>query len=167
MSHTLRYTVDEKMNRDSISQYLYAVHLRPKLPVFVLLLLYLTVILFIDFPYRDWLAVGLGVAIVFLIIVWVKTYFAMQAQGRDGLKLLTHPEITITIDEEIVEYASSTGNRRHAWNKIDRFCETRDFLVFHSGKIPLLVLPKAPLTPDALAFIKTKTRGLPSPAARS
>lgn len=167
MTHTLRYTVDEKMNRDSISQYLCTVHLRPKLPVFVLLLLYLTVILFIDFPYRDWLAVGLGVALAFLVIVWVKTYFAMQAQGRDGLKLLSHPGITLTIDEQIIEYASATGNRRHEWNKIDRFCETRDFLVFHSGKIPLLVLPKTAFTPDALAFIKTKIRGLKSPAARS
>jgi hypothetical protein len=37
-------------------------------------------------------------------------------------------------------------------------------MVFHSGKVPLLILPKASLTADARAFIKTKTQGLKSPA---
>ena len=166
MSHTIRYDVDEKMNQASISQYLCTVHLKPKRPVFLILPLYLIVLLFIDFPYRDWMVVGISVIIVFLIIAWVKTYFLMQAQGRDGLKLLSHPTITINLSGELIEYSSSTGTRRHEWTKIDRFCETKDFMVFQSGKVPLLILPKAPLTTDAYAFIQSKTQGLKSPATR-
>ena len=41
--------------------------------------------------------------------MWVKTYFIMQAQGRDGLKLLSHPTITINLSDELIEYSSSTG----------------------------------------------------------
>jgi hypothetical protein len=90
----------------------------------------------------------------------------MHTQGRDGLNLLSHPKITINLSDELLEYSSSTGTRRHEWTKIDRFCETKDFMVFHAGKVPLLVLPKAPLTADASAFIHSKTQGLKSPATR-
>lgn len=166
MSYTISYDVDEKMSRASITQYLCTVHLRPKVPMFVILPLYLVLLLCIDFPYRDWMVVALGVVMLFLIIAWVKTYFLMQAQGRDGLKLLSHPTITLNLSDDLIEYSSSTGTRRHEWSKIDRFCETKDFLVFHSGKVPLLILPKAPLTSDAAAFIKEKTKGLKSPATR-
>ncbi len=165
MNHTISYDVDERMNRASISQYLYTVHLRRKIPVFLLLPLYLLVILFIDFPYRDWVIVALGAVILFLSVTWIKTYLLMQAQGRDGLKLLSHPTITIRLSDEFIEYASSTGTRRHEWSKVDRYCETKDFMVFQSGKVPLLVVPKAPLTPEAHAFIHTKTSALQKPPA--
>jgi uncharacterized membrane protein YqjE len=164
MKHTIRYDVDAQMSRASISQYLYTVHLRPKRISFALLPLVLIILLFIDFPYRDWAIIGVGVVIIFLIIAWVKTYFLMQAQGRDGLKLLSHPTITINLSDELIEYSSSTGTRRHEWAKIDHFCETKDFMIFQSGKIPLLILPKAPLTADAYTFIKGKTHSLKSPA---
>ena len=39
-------------------------------------------------------------------------------------------------------------------------------MIFQSGKVPLLILPKAPLTADASAFIQNKTQGLKSPATR-
>ncbi len=166
MPHTITYDVDEPMNRTSISQYLWTVHLKPKIPVFVILPVLLIALLCFDFTYRNWLAAVLGTAIGFLIIAWVKTYVHMQAQGRDGLKLLSHPTITITLTDDTIEYASSTGTRRHDWSKIDRFCETKDFLVFQSGKVPLLILPKAPLTADARAFIQNKPHSLKPPATR-
>jgi len=166
MNHRISYNVDEKMNQASISQYLYTIHLKPKLPVFIVLPILLIALLCFDFPYRDWLTVSIGAGICFLIIAWIKTYFHMQDQGRDGLKLLSHPTITINLSSELIEYSSSTGTRRHEWTKIDRFCETKDFMVFQAGKVPLLILPKAPLTTDAYAFIQSKTQGLKSPATR-
>jgi hypothetical protein len=109
MHLVITYDVDETINRASISQYLYTVHLRPKLPVFIMLPVFLIFFQLIDFLSGDWLSIGIGVAIFFLAIMWVKTYFLMQAQGRDGLKLLSHPTITITLSDDLLEYSSSTG----------------------------------------------------------
>ncbi len=152
------YQVDEALNRSSIKQYFWTVLIRPKLPIFLVILACLIAICLISFPYQEWIALVLGTLVLVLIVSWMKAYFVTQAQGRDGLKLLNHPNIEIEMDEETITYRSSTGTRLHSWSKIDKLIETRDFVILQSGKLPLLILPKLPLSTDALKYLKGKTQ---------
>jgi hypothetical protein len=69
---------------------------------------------------------------------------------------MEHPRVEVTFSDAGVEYVSSTGVRKHSWDKIEQLKETRGFVIFMHGKLPLLSLPKAPMTPDILSFIHAK-----------
>ena len=55
-----------------------------------------------------------------------------------------------------IVYRSSTGTREHAWTKIERLVETKDFVILMAGTLPLLSLPKAAFADDALAFLRER-----------
>jgi hypothetical protein len=156
MKYTATYEVTAKLQDDSVRQFYWNVLLRPKIGgIFVTLALLLGLIA-LDFPYKSWVVGFNGALFLFLVIMWAKTYFQILSQARAGLRLMEHPHVEILLDESQVEYVSSTGTRRHPWNKIERIVETSDFMILMYGKIPLLSLPKACFTTEALDFIQER-----------
>lgn len=160
MPFTAQYDVTQKLQDDMMSQFFFYVMLRPKLKprplTIIALLVAVGAMPFLDQKHRLWF-IGALVTFYFVVTVaWVKTYFQMRAQGRAGLKVMEHPRVEITLDDEAVHYSSSTGTRRHAWLKIERIEETRDFIVLMTGKLPLMMLPKSPFNSEALTFMRRR-----------
>ena len=82
----------------------------------------------------------------------------LHDDGADGFEHGEQPRVEILLDEALIEYVSSTGTRRHQWEKIGEIQETEDFVILVNGKLPLLSLPKACFSSEALTFMKEKCR---------
>ncbi len=112
----------------------------------------------LDPPYKPWVVGFLAGLFFLLIVTWGKAYFQVIAQARAGLRLMENPKVEITLDDSLIEYASSTGTRRHPWEKIEKVEETKDFVILMNGTLPLLSLPKACFSSEVLTFMKEKSR---------
>ncbi len=156
MKFSATYEVTPRLQDDSVKQFFWHVLLRPQLGGLLSMVAVLLAFIGFDLPYKPW---GIGFCsglLLFACATWCRTYFQIIAQARAGLKLMENPKVVITLDDACIEYASSTGTRRHAWDKIERCIETKDFVVLMHGKLPLLSLPKASLPSEALAFMQQK-----------
>ncbi|MES2660681.1 MAG: YcxB family protein [Verrucomicrobiota bacterium] len=158
MKFTATYDVTARIQEDSVKQYYWHVLLRPRIGGMLVVFAALLVMIALDSPYKPWFVGFFTATFLFLIITWVKVYFQIIAQARAGLKLMENPKVEISLDESLIEYESSTGTRRHQWEKIERIEETKDFVVLMNGKLPLLILPKAFFSDEALTFLKERSR---------
>lgn len=150
------YEVTLPLQEASVRQFFFSVLVRPRIAAFLTILVVTVAMFFLDPPFKPWV-VGFCTALSLLMLVmWVKAYLQIVEQARHGLLLMEHPKVEITMDDSFIEYVSSTGTRRHHWSKIERIEETKDFVILMNGKLPLLSLPKAPLSQEALAFMKEK-----------
>lgn len=156
MNFSTTYDVTSKLQDDSVKQYFWHVMLRPRIVGVFLVFAMLIAAIFVELPYKPWIVGFFSAMFLFLIITWVKVYFQILHQARAGLRLMEHPKVDISLDDSLIEYASSTGTRRHHWDKIERIEETKDFVILMNGKLTLLSLPKAHFTSEALAFMKER-----------
>jgi len=155
MEQIISYEVSPAMQDASIRQYFFSVLFGWR-RVIPLTLLTLLAIALIASGAASVPAAIVGSVVVVLLILWVKAYFQSLSQGRAGLRLMEHHRIEVRLNEEAVEYRSSTGTRVHRWEKIDRLIETKDFLILMHGKFPILSLPKEFLSPTAAGLIRSK-----------
>ncbi len=157
MHFSTTYDVTPAIQDASVKQFFWHVLLRPKIGGIMVVFIALIVMFALDFPYKPWIVGFFTAMFLFLFVAWTKTYFQIIAQAREGLALLEHPKVEVSLDDSLIEYVSSTGTRRHRWEKIERIEETRDFMIFMAGKLPLLSLPKACFTSAVIDFMKEKT----------
>lgn len=158
MKFSATYEITPKLQDDSAKQYFWSILLRPRMGAILAFLALLPGMIFLEFPYKPWIVGFFSAAVLFLVIVWVRAYFQIIAMARAGLNLMEHPRVEILLDEALIEYVSSTGTRRHQWEKIGEIQETEDFVILVNGKLPLLSLPKACFSSEALTFMKEKCR---------
>lgn len=158
MKFTATYDVTPRIQDDSVKQYYWHVLLRPRMGGILVVFAVLIGTIALDPPYKPWIVGFFSATFLFLIISWVKTYLQVIAQARAGLKLMESPKVEISLDDSLIEYESSTGTRRHQWEKIERIEETKDFMILLNGKLPLLMLPKAFFTDEAITFMKERSR---------
>jgi glycerol uptake facilitator-like aquaporin len=154
--HTARYIVTAELQEKSVKQYFWRAMIGPRLGGFLILLGLLMFALTYDYPYKPWVVGFLSSVSLLLIAAWTKTYLNILVQAKTGLRLMEHPNVEIRLDDTMIEYSSSTGIRRHCWDKIDRVGETRDFLILISGKLPLLSLPKSCFSDEAVRFLRER-----------
>jgi hypothetical protein len=163
------YEVTPKLLDDFVKQYYWHELLRPR-RIFGMLLVLAFVLGTIATPYdsppKSWAVGFLSAVTILLVAAWVRAYFQFLAQERAGLKLMEHPNVKISMDDARIEYASSTGTRRHQWEKIDRILQTKDFVILMSGKLPLLSLPKLCFSIEALAFMEDRVAATKKEARR-
>ncbi|MGF1679550.1 MAG: YcxB family protein [Candidatus Methylacidiphilales bacterium] len=157
MKYTATYEVTAKLQDDSMKQFYWHVLLRPRIGGIFAILAVLVGVIFFEPPYKPWVVGFMGALFLLLIVMWAKAYFQILSQARDGLRLMEHPNVEVTLDDSQIEYVSSTGSRRHHWNKIEKIVETTDFIILMNGELPLLSLPKACFTNEALNYIKEKS----------
>lgn len=156
MKFSATYTVTPRLQDDSVKQFFWHVLLRPQIGGLLSMVAVLLAFIGFDLPYRPWV-IGFGSGVLlFACATWCRTYLQIIAQARSGLRLMENPQVVVTLDDSCIEYASSTGTRRHAWDKIERLIATKDFVILMHGKLPLLSLPKACLSSEALAFMQQK-----------
>jgi hypothetical protein len=158
MTFTTTYEVTRKLQDDSIKQFYWQIMLRPQIGAILAVFAVWIGVIALELPYEPWVVGFFSAMCLFLVVTWVKAYFQMIAQARAGLKLMEYPKVDISIDDSRIEYVSSTGTRRHQWEKIERIEETKDFVILMNGKLPLLSLPKACFCTEALTFMKEKCR---------
>lgn len=154
--HTATYIVTAELQEDSVKQYFWRVMFRPRLGGFLILLGLLLFAFTFNYPYKPWAVGFLFSASLVLIATWAKAYFQIIGQAKAGLRLMDHPNVEVGIDDTMIEYSSSTGTRRHRWDKIDTVRETRGFLILMSGKLPLLSLPKSCFSDEAIRFLRER-----------
>lgn len=153
------FEVTPKLQEDSVKQYYWHLLLNPRRTVGMVVLLALllgTIATPYDSPQKTWAVGFLSAVCIFMVILWAKAYYQFLAQARAGLKLMENPKVEISMYDSLIECASSTGTRRHQWDKIERIEETKDFVILMNGKLPLLSLPKACFSSEALAFMKNR-----------
>jgi hypothetical protein len=154
MKFTANYEVTASLQDASVRQFFFSVLLRPRIGAFLAIFAVTLGVIILDPPFKTWV-VGFCTALsLLLVVMWVKTYLQVVGQARAGLRLMEHPRVEITMDDSLIEYVSSTGTRRHQWSKIERVEETKDFVILMNGKVPLLSLPKASFSAEALTFLK-------------
>lgn len=156
MKHTASYDVTPEMQYASVKQFFWSVLFRPRRAGIVTVVVAWLAMIVMDPPYKPWLVGFFTAAVLFLVVSWVRTYWLVLAQAKAGLRLIENPKVQISIDESQVEYVSATATYRHAWSKIERIEETKDFVIFMHGKFPLLSLPKSSFSSEELIFMKTQ-----------
>lgn len=156
MKYTATYEVTAKLQDDSVKQFYWHVLLRPRIGGIFAIFAVLVGVIFLEPPCKPWIVGFVGAMFLFLITTWAKAYFHIISQARAGLRLMEHPKVEVILDDSHIEYISSTGSRRHHWNKIEKIVETTDFIVLMNGKLPLLSLPKCCFTSEVLNYIKEK-----------
>lgn len=157
MKFSASYETTGAMQDASIHDYYFHVLLRPRIWWNIALLLLLASMFVLVPTYRSWVAIFAATALSIHISIWIKAYFQLRRQARAMLELMEHPQIEITLDDDGISYTSSTGTRRHLWNKIRRITETQDFLFLMSQSLPLVTLPKSAFSGEALSFIREKS----------
>lgn len=143
-------------------EFFFGVLLRPRLLRIVAclgllgVLAVLTSLSGLDVTYRLWTVGFLSAVMVMILLTWIITFFRARAQGRAGFRLIEHPRVEVTLDEQQVLYSSSTGTRQHSWEKIQRIVETKNFVALMAGDVPLLMLPKSCFGTEALSFLRER-----------
>jgi hypothetical protein len=158
MPYSAHYKVTREMQDASISQFYYRVLLRPKLAGIITIFIFLIAMIALDPPFKPYVVGFFSAAFLLIVASWVKVYFQLRAQARTGLRLMEHPEVEIRMDEQAIEYISSTGTRRHSWEKIQRLEHTKDFVILMNEKLPLFSLPKSCFSGEMLEFLKQKAQ---------
>lgn len=154
--HTATYTVTAELQEKSVKQYFWRTLIGSRLGGFLIVLALLMFAFTYDYPYKPWVVGFLTSISLLLLAAWTKTYLNILGQAKTGLRLMEHPNVEISLDDTLIEYSSSTGTRRHRWDKIDSVGETRDFLILISGKTPLLSLPKSCFSDEAVCFLRER-----------
>ena len=154
MEFLCRYEVTSAMQDTSVRQYFFTIMLGRRWLGLMAGLALALIAWQLGAP--PWAAAALCAAVLVLVILWIKTYHHVIQQARSGLRLMEHPLVEVSLTDEALEYRSSTGTRRHGWDKIERMRETKDFLIFQHGKIPLLSLPKSALPAEALEWLRQR-----------
>lgn len=154
--HTATYIVTAELQEKSVKQYFWRAMIGPRLGGLLILLGLLMFAVTYDYPCKPWVVGFLSSVSLLLIAAWTKMYLNILGQAKTGLRLMEHPNVEISLDGTMIEYSSSTGTRRHRWDKIDRVGETRDFLILISGKTPLLSLPKSCFSYEAERFLRER-----------
>jgi len=154
-----KYEVTQQLQDDSVKQFFWNLLLRPlRITRLCLVLFILLGFLFFDLPYKQWLVGFIGGLLLFLVIAWAKSYFNMIKHARKGLEMMDSPQVEIWLNESLIQYTSSTGTRRHQWDKVERIEATKDFLILMNGKLPLLSIPKSRLSGEALHFMMERVQ---------
>ncbi|MDR2982261.1 MAG: YcxB family protein [Puniceicoccales bacterium] len=156
MEFSAKYEVTDALQDNSVRQYFWHVLLRPRLIGFLLLFVALVIILSVDFPYKAWLTGFIAMGFLNPILMWVKSYFYMMAQGRAKLCVLDHARVEVLINHDCIECITASGSCRYAWDKINRIKKTPDFLILMHGNLPLLSLPTTAFPPEVQSFIQGK-----------
>ncbi len=106
------YDVSPKLQEDSVRQYYWHALLRPRIGLMVVsLALMLCGVALL--PQKGWVVGFVSAVIFFMIIASVGAYYRFLSQARAGLKLMENPKVEISMDDSLIEYASSSGTRRH------------------------------------------------------
>lgn len=157
MKFETEYIVTEQMQAESMKQYFLEVIMRSRPWKQLGLLILSAALVSWGLPKQmTWVLTFYGVFAACLVAIWIKSYALHQRVARDGLRLLDHPKIVVSLDDVQIEYVSATGTRRFQWDKIDKLHETRDFMVLMSGRLPLLTLPKLSFSEEVRGFMKGK-----------
>ena len=69
--------------------------------------------------------------------------------------------ITVTINDEQLNYSWSRGNAVFLWSDIRRWKQTRDFFLLFESEMFARILPKRALSPEEIAVIRAKLSSLP------
>ena len=151
------YEVTAPMQVDSVRSYYFHACLMPKAWRIVLMLALMPLAVWIMPFHKLWLASFFAAMLAFIALSWWRAFRAGINQALTGLAVMEHPRVEVVMDDQGILYSSSTGTRRHQWDKIRRIVETPRFVILMNGNLPLLSLPKEGFSGEALEFIRRKS----------
>jgi hypothetical protein len=99
-----------------------------------------------------------GFLIGLVITVWIFRYRRAVAKARTALEVTPDPAIRIAFTDTALEWSNATSSQTVEWAKINRLREVKDFILLKRDRLHLFQIPKACLTPEALAFVKAKVQ---------
>lgn len=157
MEYKIQYEVTEEIQMNSLKQYFFKILLGKRIILLLLIAVFSIVLIATsDDKFGFYAGIVFGCIVLANSIMWIRSYFLMMRQGRDLLALQDSPVINVLMDENGIYYQSSSTSKNYTWKKVEKFEDTRDFLVLTHGKVPLLSLPKEFLDANAVQFAKTK-----------
>jgi hypothetical protein len=162
MNFSTEYKVDAAMQDASLRQSLYVIHIKAKLPAFALLFIFGIVVVIVGpdlNPFIRWLIPGV---FVLLILMWLRAYRELIKIGRARLAMSSDPKSILSFDSSAIELKNANETKRYEWSKLERFVETKDFLLLMVGRLSLFCIPKEFLSTEAESYIKEKMKNEPN-----
>lgn len=158
MKYEAEYEVDSAMQDASLRQSLVAIHLAPKFPMLLLLVILAVCVVFTGTllnPFVRWL---LPVVCVIIALTWFRAYREAISIGRKRLSLSERPITRISFDDREISSQNANEKKIYEWRKLERVIETRDFLFIMAGKMSLFCIPKRVINSEVEAYIKEKIK---------
>lgn len=158
MEYQAKYNVTADLQRQAIKELFFAVFLKRKwIGIVVLAFFFVLSLVFVE--HTDWILPSiLGIGVMFLSVMWIKTYYMLQAQAEDYLRTLDDPLTTVNMTDSELEVRSSSGSKRLKWEMIDRVVESTNFYIPMIGKVPFICLPKANLSKPMSSILRAHRR---------
>lgn len=155
MIHEYQYLITPEMQRASVRDYFFKLVLRKRwINLIFLVALGAACLKFDDGWIRNYGYAVLGISI-FLIISWVKTYYAYIRMADSHYEMLNNGNITLGLNDEGVHYRSANGDKFFSWEKFNDVKESKSYIWLLRGKIPIVVIPKSEIDNEGLTMMRT------------
>lgn len=76
--------------------------------------------------------------------------------AKDTARLMDDPKITLIITDDSITVSSRNSSRTIEWDRMTKLKEVDGFLLFFTGKLLTISLPKEPLSEEQFEFIRSK-----------
>ncbi len=100
-----------------------------------------------------WVPFAVSGSITFILItMWIKGYLKVQENAKTYLRTISDPTTNLIISDQEMQISNSNGMRRLAWDTVDRFVLTSDFVIPITGNVPLICIPKSELSSEVIEW---------------
>ena len=93
---------------------------------------------------------------IFLGVSPLRYYLIRRRLAKDAAGLIDSPKITLTIMDESIAISSHNSSRTIEWNRMTKLREVDEFLLFFTGKLLTISIPREPLLNEQLEFVRAK-----------
>ena len=93
---------------------------------------------------------------IFLGVSPLRIYLIRRRLAKDAARLIDNPKITLTITDESITISSHNSSRTIEWNRMTELREVDGFLLFFTGKLLTITIPREPLSNEQFEFIRAK-----------
>ncbi len=95
---------------------------------------------------------SIGIALGFfgfiLFILPLRIYLGNRRFAKDAARLMEDPKITVTITNDSITISSQNATRTIEWNRMTKLREIDGFLLFFTGKLLTITLPREPFSDE-------------------